>query len=1070
MEDTQINGNQISQEKILEAIRRFETILAEIEATDIAGDDRVKKELIHAVAEILGINVSADHQDDVLSNIFSLITTPNQKRWAAICLLRLLPCRAAGWLTEGLIRPKVVQLIESQFDDDLYKNRNEMSNLQNHEKIDRMIGVIREVKVNLKKAIDLFTNLDTVKVHRQRMMSVLNAKSGRILLQPFLPDNIESLLSDFYNRIEEYNRSKNGTNIVEARRKVNEDADRIEDVLASHGTRCSQLLRNEIVKRARTLLEQDFSSNEAAQPTVVVLKPKNKKYPLHTKNAKIQIGFLVENQGPGYAHDIRITVVGDGGISLQEDDIEVGRLSPGTFHSVEIPALVETQVEKTCLYAEVIWKDFDGTSHVRQFDLIVDAQRKDVNWETLSCSDPYSLEPVISEYELVGRKDMLNRLIGAAQARSVGSAIICGQKRVGKTSIARALESHLKRLGYIVVYLEGGDYAEPNSTATICRLGDQLCKTISFCEQRATHVPIPIFNEALSPIVEYLNEVLRVIPEIKIFFILDEFDELPIDLYMRGAVGDAFFLTLRSISSRQRVGFVVVGSEKMAHVLDCQGDKLNKWNVFQVDYFTREMDWTDYCDLIRRPVMDELDYTESSLIALHDATSGNPYFTKLICQQILSTAVHRRDNYITEEEVSRAIEDTCNKIGKNSFQHFWEDGIFESGPLATDKSVRRRKILIALSDNLRNKEVASENEITQHALCKDIHTVSADLAEFVARKILIERSKGYAFKVPFFSYWLKRQGIYDLIATFPDLDAALQDRQAEEVQRIKPDEVLSLTQKWKTYKGQAITEDKVRAWLEQFGGPKEQRCMLKLLEGLRFYGTDVIRVRMAEAHTIVKRDIIWEVATGKSGKEAKRSDILISYLDGPAKSGAFLARIYADEARVYADNVVERKALLDVISNSTTIKALVFVDDLVGTGQSASDYLKSADTELGSILNAQRIKCYFITAVAYVDGWKKVEEITKELKMKLEAHACEILENSTRCFSDSSEIYQDGTDRDYAKRLAILYGSQLVKRNPLGFGDLELAVVFERGCPNNTLPILWEDSGKPKWIPLFKRK
>ena len=298
----------------------------------------------------------------------------------------------------------------------------------------------------------------------------------------------------------------------------------------------------------------------------------------------------------------------------------------------------------------------------------------------------------------------------------------------------------------------------------------------------------------------------------------------------------------------------------------------------------------------------------------------------------------------------------------------------------------------------------------------------------------------------------------------------MQDRQAEEVQRIKPDEVLSLTQKWKTYKGQAITEDKVRAWLEQFGGPKEQRCMLKLLEGLRFYGTDVIRVRMAEAHTIVKRDIIWEVATGKSGKEAKRSDILISYLDGPAKSGAFLARIYADEARVYADNVVERKALLDVISNSTTIKALVFVDDLVGTGQSASDYLKSADTELGSILNAQRIKCYFITAVAYVDGWKKVEEITKELKMKLEAHACEILENSTRCFSDSSEIYQDGTDRDYAKRLAILYGSQLVKRNPLGFGDLELAVVFERGCPNNTLPILWEDSGKPKWIPLFKRK
>jgi hypothetical protein len=36
-------------------------------------------------------------------------------------------------------------------------------------------------------------------------------------------------------------------------------------------------------------------------------------------------------------------------------------------------------------------------------------------------------------------------------------------------------------------------------------------------------------------------------------------------------------------------------------------------------------------------------------------------------------------------------------------------------------------------------------------------------------------------------------------------------------------------------------------------------------------------------------------------------------------------------------------------------------------------------------------------------------------------------------------------------------------------GDGELAVVFERGCPNNSVPILWGEATTPKWMALSRR-
>jgi hypothetical protein len=132
--------------------------------------------------------------------------------------------------------------------------------------------------------------------------------------------------------------------------------------------------------------------------------------------------------------------------------------------------------------------------------------------------------------------------------------------------------------------------------------------------------------------------------------------------------------------------------------------------------------------------------------------------------------------------------------------------------------------------------------------------------------------------------------------------------------------------------------------------------------------------------------------------------------------------------------------------------------------------LTNLGEEIGNTLKEKELEVFFITVVAYKDGWKKLEKTVENLNFNINIHYCELLDESSKCFSENSKTYPDTSVRNKAKNIAHHWGSRLEKRCPLGYGELEMTIVFERSCPNNTLPILWSESSSMKWRPLFKRK
>lgn len=77
------------------------------------------------------------------------------------------------------------------------------------------------------------------------------------------------------------------------------------------------------------------------------------------------------------------------------------------------------------------------------------------------------------------------------------------------------------------------------------------------------------------------------------------------------------------------------------------------------------------------------------------------------------------------------------------------------------------------------------------------------------------------------------------------------------------------------------------------------------------------------------------------------------------------------------------------------------------------------------------------------------------------------MDESNRAFSEDNYLFKSSGERLKANDLAFKFGERLEKNHPLGYSNSQSLVVFERSCPNNTLPIIWKE--KNKWVPLFRR-
>jgi hypothetical protein len=1039
-------------------LSRVDELLDELQASGPPEDWSVWCD--HFASALLG-NESASW-----SELFSGDQSKLSRRRTAIALLRLLHVND-GAFEEPNIRVAATTLFDEELPD-VYSSCKTDKNAQSYQKLQALRDFVPRAEKDFQEGLSLPVTVAGLEGYRQRAMRSLNSTVVKALLSPFIDRELYRNKFDSVLVSMDAYRHASDINIHESWDDYQRTASQATIDIAGAASRYTLPLLSTI-NQLTSLLQAHFALSAANQPASITVLASEKKQPLHAPGV-IDLRLVVRNAGPGIARDVYLGLNSTSDVLIANPGVFLGTL-PRDELVASLAAEIVRPATDRILTGYVNWRNMNGEARCEEFIFELKPQRYDVDWDALTTADLYALEPVESDRELIGRHETVDSLQAMAEAGRVGNAYIFGQKRVGKTSIAKTFRtrmlSHSHGHPHLLPYIEAGEYVRDDPRETIEALGELICEELREADVRFAELEVPEFSGALAPLTKFLRGMSRVDQLTRLTIILDEFDSLPPELFRRSEVGDALFQTIRSIAGKANCGFILIGGENMQLILSSQGDALNKFKQFRVDYFDRSTNWPDYVDLVRRQSEDWLEISDDAVVALYEWTAGNPFFTNLVCGTLANLMIDRRDTHATRTEVEESVQRTVDSTGSPSFAHFWSDGISGTGPEAERVSLVRRKVLLGFAETLRNGALTTAAEVAsagrRFGVLQD--DVEHHLEEFRNRGVLLRDEELYRCRVPLFGRWLREKGQREIVTNSADLEAFRTFIAAEDLAYVDETEVLQLAGTWGTFKGQEIGSEAIRAWLSQFGSMQNQRLMFRMLQKIRFYNGAAIRTRLRDAHDIVARALSEGLDRGRYGPgKQRRRDVVLTHLDDLGKSGAQYARWYADENAIYVDNVVPRSRLAKVLLDRAEVEAVVFVDDFIGSGRAASDDLHEFAAMFSE--GIPDLRWIFVAISGFASGAQAVESAASKLGIGLEVRLCDPLPDSARCF-EGEEVYPDPVERDLARSIAYEHGVKLVSTDPLGYGQGQALVVFDSSIPNNCPPVLWHSSGD--WTPLFRR-
>jgi hypothetical protein len=248
-----------------------------------------------------------------------------------------------------------------------------------------------------------------------------------------------------------------------------------------------------------------------------------------------------------------------------------------------------------------------------------------------------------------------------------------------------------------------------------------------------------------------------------------------------------------------------------------------------------------------------------------------------------------------------------------------------------------------------------------------------------------------------------------------------------------------------------VTQLLIEGWLEQFE-EDDKDLGARILDSVMFFEHGSIA---SNFRSILSSMDGWNIDSKKrkgrwffvamSGSAGESGDLML----GQFRRANSLNHKTYDELFIHRSDLV-RQAL-------TSDDKVFLIDDFTGTGEQVCSVWN--DPALAySELTAGAGSVYFVVIAATAVAKKKISAETS-----LELVAAHSLSEKDNFFSDKCPHFQKKE-----KDKILKYSTIADKKNPKGYGDSGLLVVFNHGCPNNSIPILHVDN--KKWTGLFPRQ
>lgn len=951
---------------------------------------------------------------------------------------------------------------------------------------------IRNIAFNFKDYHNQFAkgiaNLNSLIKLPLNFLKLINRKKYKFIIDSFCDQNLHNpdIINKIFDDVANLS-SEDATERIQIQKKlIKSISGYLAEIKKTERTSIENITIVSFLEKSISILQENLPEEHKIRMANLLIENIERKYPFEKTNEPFEIKIRIVNDGGGEAQNTIVKINSDHDyLDILTKEIHVGEIQTHAIIVSQVLCTHNINAESIEIDVEVLWNDFEGKNKKNATKLLLLRQNSDINWQDIK--NPYSLDAVKGKDDFIGRKEIMKRILSNYEKETFESSIITGQKRVGKSSIGRAIEAILKEKdNYIVIYISVNDLDNQRPETFINSFGETVYSELKFEFQKLNYNLNEVnFDGSLYPFLRVLSALKKEMTlrcdGYKIVFIVDEFDEIPIQIINNTDIGNAFFQNLRSLIDKREytefIGLILIGGENMRFIHQ-NTQRFNKFNLHYVDYFDKEKYWSDFVELVTKPARDIIEYSSDLLNELYELTEGNPFYTNLLCKHLFDYSITNKISFLTDSHLDKILSEKLVEMATLHFSHFWLDNILEEDKVKKDNlETQRRKLLIAYSLLKReNKQISDKNLSNLKIL--DSVSIPRIIESFTNRGVLIPiSSQDYRFKPRFVEKWLVEIGGNELISSFTNEEAVqiyMDDEKKnyvsdKEIQKFLENKGLS------AYRSRPIEISHIRSWLNQFDDNQERRLMFNILSKINYYDGFKIREKIKLIHKRISRDLPHIVLTVDeiSKRDRQRKDIIVSGFDKLGKSTPLYARIYRQENDVISKNIVFPNKLKSLISSSSQkISSIVFVDDIIGSGETIIKEMNNLNKDIGSVLKEKNIKVYITAIVGFEKGVENIKKSLKDIDFNFEVYCPDGIAENETCNADNSILYSDSIEKERTIEVIKKYHQRLCLNSeyftPFGYKNEGLLVAFYEACPNNTLPLIWKTE-EGKWNALLNR-
>ncbi|MFN8458032.1 MAG: hypothetical protein U0401_25830 [Anaerolineae bacterium] len=369
--------------------------------------------------------------------------------------------------------------------------------------------------------------------------------------------------------------------------------------------------------------------------------------------------------------------------------------------------------------------------------------------ETLLINPYIAGSPVKDAAMFFGREDVYTwlrqHLRGVYQHNAI---VLYGERRSGKTSILYQMKDKLGDDSYIPILLDLQGMNLEGMAGSLWEVARKLVLALRGVEgipplerplrQDFEKDPYLHFEEV------FLPPILGALGQRSLLLMFDEANRIAEKVASRDLPPDVFDYLRSLIQQANQVNFLFCLGNRLEAESRGSSQLFNLAVYHKISFLER-----DFAEaLITQPVAQHYHLTQPAVERILQLTSGQPYYTQLLCHNLFTRWIKNKPAQLTVADVDAVISDVIEQ-GTPNFQFVWED----STPV-------EQAVLAALADRLPQYQAGVIRRILDRALHgASLYPSNGDVTNGLRRlfeRDIINDQEPYFFRVALMQQWLNK--------------------------------------------------------------------------------------------------------------------------------------------------------------------------------------------------------------------------------------------------------------------------------------------------------------------------